>query len=75
MLKYILPKDDAGVKDRVKLAVLLSVGAKVMNVTVAFILKYTVDYLNVGRSLKMETTPSTVASSLLLGSKENLYDT
>lgn len=75
MLKYIWPKDDTAVRDRVKLAVLLLVGAKLMNVTVPFIFKYSVDYLNVGGTLNMETAPATVAtvaSSLLLGCKYNL---
>lgn len=72
MLKYIWPKDDKAVRDRVKLALLLLVGAKLTNVTVPFIFKYSVDYLNVGGTLNMETAPATVAtvaSSLLLGCK------
>lgn len=70
MLKYIWPKDDKATRDRVKVALSLLVGAKLVNVTVPFIFKYSVDYLNVGGSLNMETAPDTVAtiaSCLLLG--------
>lgn len=72
MLKYIWPKDDKAVRDRVKVALSLLVVAKLLNVTVPFIFKYSVDYLNVGGTLNMETAPETVvtvATSLLLGCK------
>ncbi|XP_018578995.1 ATP-binding cassette sub-family B member 7, mitochondrial isoform X1 [Anoplophora glabripennis] len=70
MLQYIWPKDDKSVRDRVKLAVSLLVGAKVLSVTVPFIFKYAVDYLNAGAALNMDTAPqtaATIATSLLLG--------
>lgn len=70
MLQYIWPKEDKAVRDRVKLAVGLLIGAKVLNVAVPFLFKYSVDYLNVGGQLNVETaasTASTVAISLLLG--------
>lgn len=72
MLRYIWPKDDQKIRDRVKLALSLLIGAKVLNVTVPFIFKYSVDYLNAGSTLNMETAPETVltvATSLLLGCK------
>lgn len=72
MLQYIWPKDDKSIRDRVKLAVFLLIGAKVLNVTVPFIFKYAVDYLNAGAVLNMDTAPqtaATIATSLLLGCK------
>ncbi|XP_071440585.1 iron-sulfur clusters transporter ABCB7, mitochondrial isoform X2 [Hetaerina americana] len=77
MLSYIWPKDDPSIKNRVMLAVGLLVGAKLMNVAVPFIFKYTVDGLNAamtsseaGPILSMDSAPETVmavATSLLLG--------
>ncbi|KAJ8939014.1 hypothetical protein NQ314_011267 [Rhamnusium bicolor] len=70
MLQYIWPKEDKMIRDRVKLAVSLLMGAKVLNVTVPFIFKYAVDYLNAGGALNLETAPqtaATIATSLLLG--------
>ncbi|XP_057670426.1 iron-sulfur clusters transporter ABCB7, mitochondrial isoform X2 [Diorhabda carinulata] len=70
MLQYIWPANDQYLRNRVKLAVSLLVGAKLMNVCVPFIFKYSVDYLNVGHTLNMDTAPETVATiatSLLLG--------
>lgn len=72
MLLYIWPKDDEAIRNRVSLAVGLLVGAKIMNVAVPFIFKYSVDYLNVGNTLNMNSAPETivtVATSLLLGCK------
>lgn len=72
MLKYIWPSDDPIIRNRVKTAVGLLIGAKMLNVCVPFIFKYSVDYLNAGQSLTM-TTPQdtilTVVTSLLLGCK------
>ncbi|KAJ8978512.1 hypothetical protein NQ317_002416 [Molorchus minor] len=65
MLQYIWPKDDKTIRDRVKLAVYLLVGAKVANITVPFIFKYAVDYLNAGAVLNMDTAPQTAASVLV----------
>lgn len=74
MLKYIWPADDQRTKDRVKLALKLLISAKLLNVSVPFIFKYSVDYLNSAGTLNM-TTPQdtiiTVATSLLLGCKFN----
>lgn len=70
MLQYIWPKEDKSVRDRVKLAVGLLIGAKVLNVTVPFIFKYSVDYLNAAAHLNVDTASSaatTVATSVLLG--------
>lgn len=70
MLQYIWPENDKSIRDRVKLAVSLLIGAKVLNVCVPFLFKYSIDYLNVGHTLNMETAPdtvATVATSLLLG--------
>ncbi|XP_050313209.1 iron-sulfur clusters transporter ABCB7, mitochondrial-like [Anthonomus grandis grandis] len=72
MWQYIWPSDNKDIRDRVKLAVSLLIGAKLMNVCVPFIFKYAIDYLNVQAwsVLTMETAPETVgtvATSLLLG--------
>lgn len=70
MLQYIWPHDNKAIRDRVTLALSLLVGAKVLNVSVPFIFKYAVDYLNVGNTLNMDTAPETVgtvATSILLG--------
>lgn len=74
MVQYIWPKDDKGIRNRVMLAVGLLMGAKILNVTVPFIFKYSVDYLNANSyiNLNMESAPetvATVATSLLLGCK------
>ncbi|XP_043491346.1 iron-sulfur clusters transporter ABCB7, mitochondrial isoform X1 [Polistes fuscatus] len=77
MLKYIWPEDDPEIKKRVKIAVGLLIGSKVLNVTVPFIFKYAVDNLNqhsietTGKAmLTLGTAPetiTTVATSLLVG--------
>nr|CAI5835197.1 unnamed protein product [Callosobruchus analis] len=70
MLQYIWPKNDQQIRDRVKLSVALLVSAKIVNVSVPFLFKYVVDYLNVNSTLNMESAPTTVATvatSLLLG--------
>lgn len=70
MLQYIWPKEDKAVRDRVKLAVGLLIGAKVLNVAVPFLFKYAVDYLNVAGQLNVDTaasTVTTVATCVLLG--------
>uniref|UniRef100_A0A0U9IBL2 Iron-sulfur clusters transporter ABCB7, mitochondrial n=1 Tax=Chrysomela populi TaxID=154003 RepID=A0A0U9IBL2_CHRPP len=70
MMQYIWPEHDKSIRDRVKLAVSLLVAAKVMNVCVPFVFKYSVDYLNAGAALNMDSAPETVATiatSLLLG--------
>ncbi|CAH1117405.1 unnamed protein product [Phaedon cochleariae] len=70
MMQYIWPEHDKSIRDRVKLALSLLVAAKVMNVCVPFVFKYSVDYLNAGATLNMDSAPETVATiatSLLLG--------
>lgn len=52
MLSYIWPKDDTMIRNRVKLAVGLLVGAKLLNVSVPFLFKFAVDDINT----KMSTT-------------------
>ncbi|KAJ8958824.1 hypothetical protein NQ318_019585 [Aromia moschata] len=58
MLQYIWPKDDNMIRNRVKLAVSLLIGAKILNVTVPFIFKYVVDYLNAGGGVEYGHCPS-----------------
>ncbi|XP_053979692.1 iron-sulfur clusters transporter ABCB7, mitochondrial-like isoform X2 [Hylaeus volcanicus] len=77
MLRYIWPKDDPDIRNRVKMAVGLLIGAKVLNVGVPFIFKYAVDTLNAqsiassgNAILSLGTAPetvATVATSLLVG--------
>lgn len=67
MLQYIWPKDNKAVRERVTLALSLLVGAKILNVTVPFIFKWGVDYLNVGGVTTAPETAGTVAASILLG--------
>ena len=71
MLSYVWPKDNVGVKARVIVALSLLLGAKVLNVQVPFIFKYTVDYLNDGNNLlNLQTAQGTIltaATALILG--------
>ncbi|XP_026825274.1 ATP-binding cassette sub-family B member 7, mitochondrial [Ooceraea biroi] len=77
MLKYIWPEDDPDIRKRVKIAIGLLVGAKVLNVFVPFIFKYAVDTLNAHTAVATGTavmglttapaTVATVATSLLVG--------
>ncbi|XP_017876686.1 ATP-binding cassette sub-family B member 7, mitochondrial isoform X1 [Ceratina calcarata] len=77
MLRYIWPRDDPDIRRRVKVAVSLLVGAKVLNVAVPFIFKYAIDTLNTQHAantghalLSLDTAPetvATVATSLLVG--------
>ncbi|XP_044751812.1 iron-sulfur clusters transporter ABCB7, mitochondrial [Coccinella septempunctata] len=70
MLQYIWPKDNKAIRDRVTLAVGLLIGAKLMNVAVPFVFKYSIDYLNAANTLNMNSAPATVATvatSMLLG--------
>lgn len=76
MLQYIWPADDPAIRKRVSVAVGLLVGAKLLNVAVPFMFKYSVDYLNAGGTLNMTTAPETVATvvtSLLIGCKYNKH--
>ncbi|KAK2587478.1 hypothetical protein KPH14_003182 [Odynerus spinipes] len=76
MLKYIWPEDDPEIKRRVKIALGLLIGSKILNVTVPFIFKYAVDILNkhsietTGEAmLSLGSAPETVtavATSLLI---------
>ncbi|KAK0096784.1 hypothetical protein PV326_004419 [Microctonus aethiopoides] len=77
MLDYIWPKDDPSIRTRVKLAVGLLIGSKMMGVAVPFFLKHAVDTLNNAAAaagsdtvLAIGTAPetvATVATSLLIG--------
>ncbi|GIX92365.1 ATP-binding cassette sub-family B member 7, mitochondrial [Caerostris darwini] len=72
MLTYIWPKDKPEIRKRVIISLGLLVGAKLLNIEVPFLFKYTIDYLNAhtGLALNLETAPSTiitVATALILG--------
>ncbi|GFV51853.1 ATP-binding cassette sub-family B member 7, mitochondrial [Trichonephila clavipes] len=72
MITYIWPKDRPEIRRRVIFSVGLLVGAKLLNIEVPFLFKYTIDYLNshTGLALNLETAPSTivtVATALILG--------
>ncbi|XP_015112471.1 ATP-binding cassette sub-family B member 7, mitochondrial [Diachasma alloeum] len=77
MGSYIWPKEDPDVKNRVKVAVGLLVGAKLLNVAVPFLFKHAIDKLNAASIaaggeaiLGMGTAPetvTTVVTSLLIG--------
>ncbi|KOX77977.1 ATP-binding cassette sub-family B member 7, mitochondrial [Melipona quadrifasciata] len=77
MLRYIWPEDNPDIRKRVKIAIGLLVGAKVLNVGVPFIFKYTIDSLNThhmaatGNAIlslgSASDTVATVATSLLIG--------
>ncbi|KAL3282588.1 hypothetical protein HHI36_005764 [Cryptolaemus montrouzieri] len=70
MLHYIWPKDNSAIRNRVTIAVSLLIGAKLMNVAVPFIFKYSIDYLNAANTLNMDSAPGTivtVTTSMLLG--------
>ena len=59
MIAYIWPKDDPGVRRRVKIAVGLLVAAKLLNISVPFIFKHAVDNLNQGgatRGLRVQSS-------------------
>lgn len=70
-------QDDPEIRNRVKVAVSLLIGAKVLNVCVPFIFKYAIDALNsqhiasTGNAiLSLDTAPETVATAattLLIG--------
>ncbi|XKL64709.1 hypothetical protein PGB90_004795 [Kerria lacca] len=77
MLSYIWPKDEKSIRDRVRLSLGLLVGAKILNVSVPFLFKFTIDEINEkittngGEALLTMTsapdTVLTVATSLLIG--------
>jgi len=73
MLKHVWPKDRPDLKRRVVAAVVLLVGAKLMNVQVPFLFKYAIDYLNnLDPSALVQTAGGTVFTTLtaiLLGCK------
>lgn len=74
-------QDDSEIRQRVKIAVGLLVGAKVLNVLVPFIFKHAVDVLNTHTAtingsaiMDLTTAPATVATvatSLLVGCKKH----
>ncbi|CAD6227189.1 GSCOCT00014075001.2-RA-CDS [Cotesia congregata] len=77
MLSYIWPKDDPEIRKRVKLAVGLLAGSKIVSVSVPFFFKHAIDKINAesvaaggDALLNLSTAPdtiSTVVTSLLLG--------
>ncbi|KAF8774247.1 iron-sulfur clusters transporter ABCB7, mitochondrial-like [Argiope bruennichi] len=72
MFTYIWPKDKPEIRKRVVLSVGLLISAKLLNIEVPFLFKYTVDYLNshTGMALNLETAPGTivtVATALIIG--------
>ncbi|XP_033227058.1 ATP-binding cassette sub-family B member 7, mitochondrial [Belonocnema kinseyi] len=68
MFDYIWPKDDEEIKKRVKMAIVLLIGAKVLNVSVPFLFKYGVDTFSTAGSLGTSPeTVATIATSILIG--------
>ncbi|XP_032228955.2 iron-sulfur clusters transporter ABCB7, mitochondrial isoform X2 [Nematostella vectensis] len=70
MLQHVWPKDRRDLKIRVVMAVVLLIGAKVVNVQVPFLFKYAVDYLNTFDPATLAKTGgflATFSTSLLLG--------
>jgi len=76
---FLCIQDDPDIRKRVKIAVSLLVGAKVLNVFVPFIFKYAIDILNTYTTattgsaiIGLTTAPMTIATaaiSLLVGCK------
>lgn len=76
---FIWLQDDSVIRNRVKLSLLLLASAKILNVTVPFIFKHAIDYMNEATSsagndalLTLSTasdTVTTIAVSLLIGCK------
>ncbi|XP_001605664.2 ATP-binding cassette sub-family B member 7, mitochondrial isoform X1 [Nasonia vitripennis] len=63
MFNFIWPKDEPEIKNRVKLAFGLLIGAKVLNVCVPFLFKHAVDTFSVGTAgAALATAPDTVAT-------------
>jgi len=71
MFKHIWPKDNFGFKVRVVVALTLLVSAKLLNISVPFIFKYAVDYLNDSNNWLNLDTPQntifTVAFAVIVG--------
>ena len=72
MVQYVWPKDNPAIKRRVMLALGLLVGSKLLNISVPFCFKYSIDYLNQlpGNRLNLETPEDTIITivfSLLVG--------
>ncbi|KAE8441256.1 Iron-sulfur clusters transporter atm1, mitochondrial [Mollisiaceae sp. DMI_Dod_QoI] len=65
MSKYLWPKDNLGTRFRVGVAVVLLVGAKVLNVQVPFYFKSIVDAMNID-FVAIGGTATTVAGSMIL---------
>ncbi|XP_050542303.1 iron-sulfur clusters transporter ABCB7, mitochondrial [Daktulosphaira vitifoliae] len=75
MLQYIWPKNDSSIRKRVTLAMGLLATAKILNVSVPFLLKFAIDELNVNMGpggealLTLNTAPETaftLATTLLI---------
>ena len=64
MVSYIWPKDNPEVKKRVLIALSLLVCAKLLNISVPFLFKHTVDTLNV---IESSSQIGTLALTLILG--------
>ncbi len=72
MFAYVWPEDNPAIRRRVKIAVGLLVGAKLLNISVPFFFKYGIDYLNQasGGALNMDgpaETAATLAVAILVG--------
>lgn len=65
MSRYLWPKDNLGSKLRVSLAVVLLIGAKVMNVQVPFYFKSIVDSMNIDIAA-VGGTATTIAGSMII---------
>ena len=64
MLSYIWPKGNSSVKRRVVFAMVLLVGAKLLNISVPFMFKYTIDELSLAN---VEKTTSMFIFALVVG--------
>ncbi|KAJ8680880.1 hypothetical protein QAD02_016667 [Eretmocerus hayati] len=71
MFEFIWPKGEPEIRNRVKVALSLLIGAKVLNVSVPFLFKYAVDTFNINASeAALASAPETVATfgtALLVG--------
>ncbi|XP_003738311.2 ATP-binding cassette sub-family B member 7, mitochondrial [Galendromus occidentalis] len=65
MARYIWPKDKPNIKRTVALALGLLVAAKLVNISVPFMFKHLIDFLNenTGNKLNFDSVPSAVAST------------
>ncbi|KYN12360.1 ATP-binding cassette sub-family B member 7, mitochondrial [Trachymyrmex cornetzi] len=80
MLRYIWPEDDPEIRKRVKIAMGLLVGAKVLNVLVPFIFKYAIDILNAHTAamsgnavMNLTSAPATVATVATIFNNSRIF--